>query len=69
LFRFKINIFNNVYPISPIILKGGLSIYKSLYKYLLYLDLNLPSNYYYLLITKRIIFLSILFLSKNLEFL
>ncbi len=51
------------------ILKGGLSIYKSLYEYLLYLDFNLPYNYYYLLINRRIILLSILFLSKNLEFL
>jgi len=31
--------------------------------------LNLPHNYYYLLINKRIILLSILFLSKNLKFL
>jgi len=31
--------------------------------------LNLPYNYYYLLINKRIILLSILFLSKNLKFL
>jgi len=47
----------------------GLSIYKSLYEYLLYLDLNILYNYYYLLINKRIILLSILYLSKNLEFL